>query len=151
MISNIFLYCCPFCVSSCFQNNVEIHVAHIQSGLSQLGNLHAFAANNTNAVWVPASSTPHAGARTHRVVGHFTFEMVLSPELLEGCKGKKKVPVNVVNHHLNEDVPVKRLGALPRLLRLCADAREDVKSVLPTCFSVWKCWRTQSNTNLKES
>ncbi|KAG7244143.1 hypothetical protein INR49_004216 [Caranx melampygus] len=35
---------------SCFQNNVEIHVAHIQSGLSQLGNLHAFAANNTNAV-----------------------------------------------------------------------------------------------------
>ncbi|CAG09180.1 unnamed protein product, partial [Tetraodon nigroviridis] len=35
---------------SCFQNNVEIHVAHIQSGLSQLGNLHAFTANNTNAV-----------------------------------------------------------------------------------------------------
>nr|XP_020444825.1 protein lin-9 homolog isoform X2 [Monopterus albus] len=35
---------------SCFQNNVEIHVAHIQSGLSQLGNLHAFASNNTNAV-----------------------------------------------------------------------------------------------------
>ncbi|XP_029448907.1 protein lin-9 homolog isoform X1 [Rhinatrema bivittatum] len=32
----------------CFQNNVEIHVAHIQSGLSQMGNLHAFAANNTN-------------------------------------------------------------------------------------------------------
>lgn len=44
--------------SSCFQNNVEIHVAHIQSGLSQLGNLHAFAANNTNAVWVPVSSHP---------------------------------------------------------------------------------------------
>uniref|UniRef100_A0AAZ3Q147 DIRP domain-containing protein n=1 Tax=Oncorhynchus tshawytscha TaxID=74940 RepID=A0AAZ3Q147_ONCTS len=35
---------------SCLQNNVEIHVAHIQSGLSQLGNLHAFAANNTNTV-----------------------------------------------------------------------------------------------------
>lgn len=35
---------------SCFQNNVEIHMAHIQSGLSQLGNLHAFAANNTNAI-----------------------------------------------------------------------------------------------------
>ncbi|XP_067841289.1 protein lin-9 homolog [Heptranchias perlo] len=33
---------------SCFQNNVEIHVAHIQSGLSQMGNLHAFTANNTN-------------------------------------------------------------------------------------------------------
>ncbi|XP_036309499.1 protein lin-9 homolog isoform X5 [Pipistrellus kuhlii] len=33
---------------SCFQNNVEIHVAHIQSGLSQMGNLHAFAENNTN-------------------------------------------------------------------------------------------------------
>uniref|UniRef100_A0A8C6GAW8 DIRP domain-containing protein n=1 Tax=Mus spicilegus TaxID=10103 RepID=A0A8C6GAW8_MUSSI len=33
---------------SCFQNNVEIHVAHIQSGLSQMGNLHAFADNNTN-------------------------------------------------------------------------------------------------------
>ncbi|OBS78602.1 hypothetical protein A6R68_19008, partial [Neotoma lepida] len=30
------------------KNNVEIHVAHIQSGLSQMGNLHAFAANNTN-------------------------------------------------------------------------------------------------------
>lgn len=38
------------CLCSCFQNNVEIHVAHIQSGLSQLGNLHAFAANNTNTV-----------------------------------------------------------------------------------------------------
>ncbi|XP_069743929.1 protein lin-9 homolog isoform X3 [Narcine bancroftii] len=33
---------------SCFQNNVEIHVAHIQSGLSQMGNLHAFTANNTD-------------------------------------------------------------------------------------------------------
>lgn len=34
-----------FCIllfSSCFQNHVEIHVAHIQSGLSQMGNLHAF-------------------------------------------------------------------------------------------------------------
>ncbi|EDO39836.1 predicted protein [Nematostella vectensis] len=29
---------------SCFQDNVEIHVAHIQSGLSQMGNLHAFSA-----------------------------------------------------------------------------------------------------------
>lgn len=37
-----------FSSCSCFQNNVEIHVAHIQSGLSQMGNLHAFAANNTN-------------------------------------------------------------------------------------------------------
>lgn len=27
-----------------FQNNVEIHISHIQSGLSQMGNLHAFAA-----------------------------------------------------------------------------------------------------------
>ena len=26
-----------------FQNHVEIHVNHIQSGLSQMGNLHAFA------------------------------------------------------------------------------------------------------------
>ncbi|XP_063079050.1 protein lin-9 homolog isoform X1 [Engraulis encrasicolus] len=33
---------------SCFRDNVEIHVAHIQSGLSQLGNLHAFSANNTH-------------------------------------------------------------------------------------------------------
>lgn len=41
---------CVSCLCSCFQNNVEIHVAHIQSGLSQLGNLHAFAANNTNTV-----------------------------------------------------------------------------------------------------
>ncbi|XP_077866369.1 protein lin-9 homolog [Saccoglossus kowalevskii] len=29
---------------SCFQDNVEIHVAHVQSGMSQMGNLHAFAA-----------------------------------------------------------------------------------------------------------
>ncbi|BFZ15581.1 hypothetical protein BsWGS_18620 [Bradybaena similaris] len=29
-----------------FQNNVEIHINHIQSGLSQMGNLHAFAASN---------------------------------------------------------------------------------------------------------
>ncbi|XP_018585953.1 protein lin-9 homolog [Scleropages formosus] len=36
--------------TSCFQNNVEIHIAHIQSGLSQMGNLHAFAANNTNRI-----------------------------------------------------------------------------------------------------
>nr|XP_032830074.1 protein lin-9 homolog isoform X3 [Petromyzon marinus] len=36
---------------SCFQNNVEIHVAHIQSGLSQMGNLHAFASNLTEAEW----------------------------------------------------------------------------------------------------
>ena len=43
IINHLYIY-------SCFQNNVEIHVAHIQSGLSQLGNLHAFAANNTNAV-----------------------------------------------------------------------------------------------------
>eukprot|EP00058_Branchiostoma_floridae_P022977 XP_002608467.1 hypothetical protein BRAFLDRAFT_96604 [Branchiostoma floridae] len=33
---------------SCFQNNVEIHVAHVQSGLSQMGNLHAFAQNTNN-------------------------------------------------------------------------------------------------------
>ncbi|KAK3796972.1 hypothetical protein RRG08_015838 [Elysia crispata] len=31
-----------------FQNNVEIHINHIQSGLSQMGNLHAFAATRTN-------------------------------------------------------------------------------------------------------
>ncbi|RUS74508.1 hypothetical protein EGW08_017739 [Elysia chlorotica] len=30
-----------------FQNNVEIHINHIQSGLSQMGNLHAFAASRT--------------------------------------------------------------------------------------------------------
>ena len=30
---------------SSFQNNVEIHIAHIQSGLSQMGNLQAFSAN----------------------------------------------------------------------------------------------------------
>ncbi|CAL1535985.1 unnamed protein product [Lymnaea stagnalis] len=29
-----------------FQNNVEIHINHIQSGLSQMGNLHAFAASS---------------------------------------------------------------------------------------------------------
>ena len=30
---------------SSFQNNVEIHIAHIQSGLSQMGNLQAFSMN----------------------------------------------------------------------------------------------------------
>lgn len=30
---------------SSFQNNVEIHIAHIQSGLSQMGNLQAFSSN----------------------------------------------------------------------------------------------------------
>jgi len=29
-----------------FQNNVEIHINHIQSGLSQMGNLHAFASTS---------------------------------------------------------------------------------------------------------
>lgn len=32
-------------VCSSFQNNVEIHISHIQSGLSQMGNLHAFASS----------------------------------------------------------------------------------------------------------
>ncbi|XP_071809399.1 protein lin-9 homolog [Asterias amurensis] len=32
----------------CFQDNVEIHIAHIQSGMSQMGNLHAFAEKNTD-------------------------------------------------------------------------------------------------------
>uniref|UniRef100_A0A8C4QKK5 Lin-9 DREAM MuvB core complex component n=1 Tax=Eptatretus burgeri TaxID=7764 RepID=A0A8C4QKK5_EPTBU len=31
--------------TTCFENNVEVHVAHIQSGLSQMGNLHAFSAS----------------------------------------------------------------------------------------------------------
>ncbi|XP_005108172.1 protein lin-9 homolog [Aplysia californica] len=31
-----------------FQNNVEIHINHIQSGLSQMGNLHAFAASSSS-------------------------------------------------------------------------------------------------------
>ena len=31
---------------SVFQNHVEIHVNHIQSGLSQMGNLSAFAASS---------------------------------------------------------------------------------------------------------
>lgn len=44
-------FCFVFLFCSCFQNNVEIHVAHIQSGLSQMGNLHAFSANNTNRDW----------------------------------------------------------------------------------------------------
>lgn len=33
---------------SCFQNNVEIHIAHIQSGLSQMGNLQAFCNNQVS-------------------------------------------------------------------------------------------------------
>lgn len=55
---------------SCFQNNVEIHVAHIQSGLSQLGNLHAFAANNTNADW--ANTQVEAGGEDGRC-SHLNF------------------------------------------------------------------------------
>lgn len=35
--------------SSCFQNNVEIHINHIQSGLIRMGNLHAF--SSTFPVW----------------------------------------------------------------------------------------------------
>ncbi|KAJ8298580.1 hypothetical protein KUTeg_022690 [Tegillarca granosa] len=31
-----------------FRNNVEIHINHIQSGLSQMGNLHAFASTSFN-------------------------------------------------------------------------------------------------------
>lgn len=31
-----------------FQNNVEIHINHIQSGLSQMGNLHAFSTTTTS-------------------------------------------------------------------------------------------------------
>ncbi|XP_041365955.1 protein lin-9 homolog isoform X2 [Gigantopelta aegis] len=31
-----------------FQNNVEIHINHIESGLSQMGNLHAFASSLTS-------------------------------------------------------------------------------------------------------
>ena len=30
-----------------FENCVEVHVKHIQSGLSQMGNLHAFMRNST--------------------------------------------------------------------------------------------------------
>lgn len=63
-------------------------MAHIQSGLSQLGNLHAFAANNTNAVWVPASSRPRTGACTHgsAVYPCLSCEMVLLPGLLKDYK-----------------------------------------------------------------
>lgn len=39
-----------------FQNNVEIHINHIQSGLSQMGNLHAFSTTTTTAA--AASPTP---------------------------------------------------------------------------------------------
>lgn len=35
---------------SAFKNNVDIHINHIQSGLSQMGNLHAFSATTFN-VW----------------------------------------------------------------------------------------------------
>lgn len=35
---------------SAFQNNVEIHINHIQSGLSQMGNLHAFS-SSAYKVW----------------------------------------------------------------------------------------------------
>lgn len=42
---------------SAFQNNVEIHINHIQSGLSQMGNLHAFS-SSTYKVWLDQRSRP---------------------------------------------------------------------------------------------
>lgn len=76
-------------------------MAHIQSGLSQLGNLHAFAANNTNAVWAPA--TTHAEVWAILILP--SFEMVLSPELLKHCEqhGCFGPPPD----NLKLDVPVK--------------------------------------------
>jgi hypothetical protein len=38
-------YSSRFSLPSVLQNNVEIHVNHIQSGLSQIGNLSAFASS----------------------------------------------------------------------------------------------------------
>lgn len=99
------------CISSCFQNNVEIHVAHIQSGLSQLGNLHAFAANNTNAVWAAAPSSPHAG-----VILLNRLWVGASPEHKKnpgGCCGPSL-------YRLNTEAPIKQLSDLHRFLKLSA-------------------------------
>lgn len=41
---------CSICCSV-FQNNVEIHVNHIQSGLTQTGNLQAFASSSSTMFW----------------------------------------------------------------------------------------------------
>ena len=45
----ILLECILVFLCSCFQNNVEIHINHIQSGLTQMGNLSAFASTMTSA------------------------------------------------------------------------------------------------------
>jgi len=37
-----------FLLYSSFRNNVEIHINHVQSGLSQMGNLHAFSSTNSS-------------------------------------------------------------------------------------------------------
>merc|ERR1712029_913445 len=46
-----------------FENCVEVHVKHIQSGLSQMGNLHAFMRNSTPS---KASKIINASASSHQ-------------------------------------------------------------------------------------
>lgn len=56
---HLFSYRCILFMNfySAFQNNVEIHINHIQSGLSQMGNLHAFS-SSTYKVWPGERSRP---------------------------------------------------------------------------------------------
>ena len=41
LLKMLFFGCCECC--SVLQNSIEIHIHHIQNGLTQIGNLHAFA------------------------------------------------------------------------------------------------------------
>lgn len=131
-----------FCVSSCFQNNVEIHVAHIQSGLSQLGNLHAFAANNTNAVWVPVSAT-HRCMHTQRCGPFLKYHLLRWCFHLNCLKKKKKdwkqkALVDAVDHHHTVWIWMSSVKRLRVLQKLCSDGREDVSKYFTHPFYCMK-------------
>ena len=54
-----------------FENDVEVHMQHIQTGLSQMGNLRVFMMNGSNATTTTAtasgSSSTNQGASQHKV------------------------------------------------------------------------------------
>ena len=53
-----------------FENDVEVHMQHIQTGLSQMGNLRVFMMNGSNATTTSTasgSSSTNQGASQHKV------------------------------------------------------------------------------------
>ena len=53
-----------------FENDVEVHMQHIQTGLSQMGNLRVFMMNGSNATTTSTasgSSSSNQGASQHKV------------------------------------------------------------------------------------